>query len=98
MLLEMERDNLTDALTDWKTDGVSNHDQALPTLYKDLLVGTLASESVMNSLTDLVQMLQGESWANTLTYSILDIPPLILTIPVCPTKIFRSFPQKPQDM
>ena len=79
MLLQMEKDNLTDALTDWKTDGVSNHDQASPTLYKDLLVGALASESVMNSLTDLVQMLQGESWANTLTYSILDIEVLSYT-------------------
>ena len=58
----MEKDNLTSALTDWKNDGVSTPDLAAPTLYKDLLLGALASDSAMNSITDLVQILQGELW------------------------------------
>ena len=60
MLLQMERDNLTDGLSDLESSGISRADLAAPTLYKDLVTGALASDSVMDSLTDLVQMIQGE--------------------------------------
>lgn len=60
MLLQMERDNLTDGLSDLESNGISRSDLAAPTLYKDLVIGALASDSVMDSLTDLVQMIQGD--------------------------------------
>ena len=61
MLLQMERDNLTDALNEWKTNGDSRHDLAAPTLYKDFVSGALTSNSLVDSMTQLVQMVQGDS-------------------------------------
>ena len=61
MLLQMERDNLTDALNEWKTNGDSRLDLAAPTLYKDFVSGALTSNSLMDSMTQLVQMIQGDS-------------------------------------
>ena len=59
MLLEMERDNLTDGIYDLESNGVSRPDLAAPTLYRDLVIKALSSNSLMDSLTDLVQMIQG---------------------------------------
>ena len=58
----MERDNLTDGISDLESNGVSRPDLAAPTLYRDLVIGALASNSkIIDSLTELVQMIQGKS-------------------------------------
>ena len=59
MLLSMGRDNLTEELSLWKDGGASQADLSAPTLYRDILNGALDSDSVIDSLTAMVQMFQG---------------------------------------
>ena len=55
----MERDNLTDALTEWKKAGVKKKDLSAVTLWRDFLGGYLNSDSMMENSTNAVQMIQG---------------------------------------
>ena len=51
----MGRDNLTEDLTQWKDGGVAQSDLSAPTLYRDILSGLLDSDSVIDSMTEMVQ-------------------------------------------
>merc|ERR1719414_1227752 len=57
--IEMERDNLTEALNRWTEKGVANKDLSAPTLYRDLMAEWLNSESMMDISTNATQMIQG---------------------------------------
>ena len=59
--METVRDNLTDALNRWTEKGVSNEDLSAPTLYRDLMVEWLNSESMMDISTNSTQMVQGKA-------------------------------------
>ena len=56
----MERDNLTDALNHWDDKGVDTKHLSAPTLFRDLMADWADSESMMDTSTNFIQMIQGE--------------------------------------
>ena len=56
----MERDNLTDVLNHWKDKGVDAKQLSAPSLYRDLMADWADSESMMDTSTNFIQMIQGE--------------------------------------
>ena len=94
----MERDNLTDALNEWKTNGDSRHDLAAPTLYRDFVSGALTSNSLMDSMTQLVQMIQGDSINIVFGFRYSLSPTQYLEILHICLKFFRTFPPKSQTL
>ena len=97
MLLQMERDNLTDALNEWKTNGDSRLDLAAPTLYKDFVSGALTSNSLMDSMTKLVQMVQGDSINIVFGFRYISPTQYLDILYIC-LKFFRTFPPKSQTL
>ena len=55
----MVKDNLTDALKRWEDGGVTKKDLSAPTLYRDLLNGWINSDSMIDTSTNFIQMIQG---------------------------------------
>ena len=74
----MERDNLTVALSHWDDKGVDVKHLSAPTLYRDLMTDWSNSESMMDTSTNFVQMIQGIMCCtakvllliNTITYTL----------------------------
>ena len=58
----MERDNLTDVLNHWKDKGVDAKQLSAPSLYRDLMADWADSESMMDTSTNFVQMIQGKMY------------------------------------
>ena len=58
--METVKDNLTDALNRWTEKGVSNKDLSAPTIYRDLMVEWINSETMMDISTNSTQMVQGK--------------------------------------
>ena len=58
----MERDNLTDALNHWDDKGVDTKHLSAPTLFRDLMADWADSESMMDTSTNFVQMIQGKMY------------------------------------
>ena len=56
----MEKDNLTEYLTNWKDGGVKSSDLSAVTLYNDFISAALDATSYADTSTELIQMIQGE--------------------------------------
>ena len=56
----MVRDDLTDALNSWNDKGIDAKHLSSPTLYRDLMTDWVDSESMMDSSTRFIQMIQGK--------------------------------------
>ena len=56
----MERDNLTDAVNHCDDKGVDTKHLSAPTLFRDLMADWADSESMMDTSTNFIQMIQGE--------------------------------------
>ena len=60
MIAQMEKDNLTEHLTNWEDGGVKSSDLSAVTLYKDFVSAALNATSYADTSTELIQMIQGE--------------------------------------
>ena len=58
----MERDNLTDVLNHWKEKDVDAKQLSAPRLYRDLMADWADSESMMDTATNFIQMIQGKMY------------------------------------
>ena len=66
----MVKDNLTDALKRWEDAGVKKKDLSAPTLYRDLLSGWINSDSMIDTSTNFVQMIQGRIFDSSQSWCI----------------------------
>ena len=64
----MQRDNLTDALAAWSDSGVSQLNMVLPSIYKDIVTGTLSSNAFLATATEMIQMMQGRLTSTTVIF------------------------------
>ena len=69
----MERDNLTDALNHWDDKGVDTKHLSAPTLFRDLMADWADSESMMDTSTNFVQMIQGKMYFMAKSLLIINI-------------------------
>ena len=69
----MERDNLTDVLSHWEDKGVDAKQLSAPTLYRDLMADWADSESMMDTSTNFVQMIQGKMYFMAKSLLIINI-------------------------